>query len=332
MVAGPTQVTSLLKLLGDPTRLRILALVEREELSVGELSRALDMSQSRVSNHLRLLREADLVTERRDGTSTRLRLAAPTAGDVGLVAALWPALRPELATIPEHGADLARLAELVEERELASREFFDRVARDWDTIGVDFETGAARERSTASLLSGEEVFGDIGCGTGYLSASLLGLCRRLVCVDRSPAMLRQARERLSQDPRGTVVELRRGELHELPIDDGELDGLVCGMVLHHVPRADDALAEMHRVLRPGGRVVVLDLKPHAQEWVRGTLGDHHLGLQPGELAADLSRAGFEHVRLEPVHDAYRPTAPETVGSADGRARLPLFLLRARKAG
>lgn len=326
-----TALTSTLKTLGDATRLRILALLEREELSVGELSRSLGMSQSRVSNHLRVLRDAHLLAERRSGNSTFLRLPAPRSENGDAVAAeLWATLRDRVASLPEHAADLGRLAGVVDERERSSTEFFDRVARDWDKIGVDFATGQARQRALASLLPPGLVLADLGCGTGYMARAMLGLCRRLICVDRSRAMLAQARERLERAPGGTELDFRRGELDALPIGDGELDGLVAGMVLHHLVELERPLLEMRRVLRPGGTAVLVDLAPHGEEWMRETQGDRLLGIDPAEVTAALETAGFQGAVLEAVHDHYQPTVPgEPAGDSPGeRATLPLFLIRA----
>lgn len=341
MVAS-ADITALLKVLSDGTRLRILALVEREELSVGELSRALGMSQSRVSNHLRLLREAELLAERHAGKSTFLRLAVEARANGGAAALeLWTALCGRVAATPEHADDLGRLERVLEERARSESDFFDAVAADWDKIGVDFESGQARERAAAALLPRGLVLADLGCGTGYMARSLYGLCERLILVDRSPAMLARARERLARAPGSTVLDVRRGELDALPIEDALLDGLVAGMVLHHLPLLDGPLGEMRRVLKPGAPLALLDLVPHNEAWLREAQGDRLLGVDPADVLAALERHGFEHVALETPSDHYRPARPEESGqpssepeashgpeSARTRARLPLFLVRA----
>lgn len=328
-----------LKLLADPTRLRMLALLEQEELSVGDLSRALGMAQSRVSNHLRLLREAGLLAERHAGSSTFLRLV-PTRGAAngrGLTGELWRAVRGHLAGSAEHAADRMRLEAIVAERRQREGEFFDRVAGEWDKIGVDFTTGSARHRAAASLLPAGLVVADLGCGTGYFARGLLGLAARVICVDRSRPMLDQARERLASLSGDTEVELRSGELDALPIADGELDGVVAGLVLHHLPTPEGAVAEMLRCLRPGGTAVAVELAPHRETWMHAELGDRHLGLEPRDVAACFERAGFEDVRIEPLDDRYQPRGPgHALGDAsgdarsDGPARLSLYLVRARK--
>jgi ArsR family transcriptional regulator len=213
------------------------------------------------------------------------------------------------------------------ERAQSSSEFFDRVAGEWDKIGVDFSTGQARQRSALGLMPEGLVFADLGCGTGYLGQALLGRCARLICVDRSPRMLEEARLRLSRAPRGTALEFREGELDALPIQDGELDGLVAGMVLHHLAALDRPLAEMHRVLVPGAAACVLELAPHREDWMHSELGDRHLGLEPADVAAAFQRAGFVSVELEPVDDHYTPRRAD----AGQPARLALYVVRARKA-
>jgi len=325
VIAAPDTVPGLLKVLGDPTRLRILALVEREELSVGELSRALDMAQSRVSNHLRVLREAGLLAERHAGKSVFVRHGALGAGDTApLAARLWGTLRDDLASVTEHESDLLRLERVLAERTPSGAEFFDRLAGQWNTIGVDFETGQARQRATAAVLGRGAVIADLGCGTGYVAAALFGLVDRLICVDGSDGMLREAEKRLGRAPGRTRVEFRSGGLDALPLADAEVDGVVASLVLHHLPSLGPALGEMRRVIRPGGTAVAIDLAPHREEWVRDRLGDRHLGLEPVDVVRAFQRANFEDVHVEPLEDRYQPSSP------DGRrARLSLYLVRAR---
>jgi ArsR family transcriptional regulator len=331
LAAAP--VSAVLKLLADPTRLRILALLEREELRVGELSQALGMGQSRVSNHLRLLRDAGLLEERHAGTSTYLQLARGGAGQQ-VAARLWSTLRAEVTAQPAHAADLRRLGSVIAERERTSADFFERAARDWDKIGGEFQTGQARQRAAALLLPPGLVLADLGCGTGYLASSLAGLARKVICVDRSRAMLQRARERLERASPATELEFRLGELDDLPLATGEVDGVVAAMVLHHMARLEPSLREMLRILRPGGTAVVLELAPHREEWMHEVHGDRHLGLERDAVRAAFERTGFASAEVEPVDDRYQPALPPAETSskpaAPERARLELFLVRGRK--
>lgn len=320
-LAEPT-LPGALKLFSDPTRLRIIALLEREELSVGELSRALAMAQSRVSNHLRLLRDAELLLERHEGVSTFVRIAGNGSG---AVSRLWDALKGDVSALPEHAADVKRLEGVLRSRRARDGEFFDRVAGEWDKIAGEFKTGQARQRMVAHLLPREFIVADLGCGTGFVAEALLGHCSRLICVDRSAGMLKEARKRLLRSGSAMQIELRKGELGALPIADGEVDGAVAGMVLHHLPKVDDAVAEMFRILKPGGSAVVLELSPHRETWMRQELGDRHLGLEPSDVLSAFRRHGFADVVLDPVDDEFQPRRPDAQGVA-----LSLYIVRGRK--
>lgn len=315
---------SALKLLADPLRLRILALLVAEELSVGELSRCLDVSQSRTSNHLRLLREAGLLAERHVGPSTYLQLVvegerAPTARR------LFASFADELDGLPGRDADRLRLAQVLAARSDVS--FFDRVADRWDKVAGRFERGVGRERAALQLLPAGHVFADLGCGTGYMAESLLGVAQRLILVDRSEPMLEEARQRLEPRARDTVLDFRAGSLDALPIADGELDGVVCGMVLHHLADLDAAVAEMRRVVKPGAQAVVLELAPHREAWMREAQGDRHLGLAPRDVLAAFERAGFTDLRTEPLEDRYRPARTAAGEGTSEDPRLSLYLVR-----
>jgi ubiquinone/menaquinone biosynthesis C-methylase UbiE/DNA-binding transcriptional ArsR family regulator len=325
-----------LRLLADGTRLRILGLLEREELTVGELSRALGLAQSRVSNHLRLLREAELLSERHAGSSTHLRLAPGLLEDVQrapaapgdrespsrLWFALWQTLRKNLAELPEHAADLGRLSFVLQERSRLP-DFFDVVAGEYDKRAGDFETGQGRQRAAAQLFPSTMTLADVGCGTGYMAESLAAHRGKLILIDRSEQMLLRARERLAHAQ--AQLEFRQGSTEALPLADGEVDGLVCGLVLHHLAELDRPLAECFRALKPGGRAVALELHPHGEAWMQTELGDRHLGLEPQDVLAAFRRAGFSDVHLDAAQDRYRPKHP------DGRlVSLPLFTVGGQK--
>ncbi|MAE96538.1 MAG: ArsR family transcriptional regulator [Deltaproteobacteria bacterium] len=316
--ATPSTLPTLFRLLSDRTRLRVLGLLGQEELGVSELARILSLSASRLSNHLRLLREAGLVHDRKEGTWTFVRLNRE-----GLPAELWAAVESELERSDEGRVDRTTLQEVLEERRARSRAFFDRVAPVWDVIGSDFASGAARQRVAASLVAPHLVVADVGCGTGYLAQTLAPLVARLILVDHAPGMLSAAERNLAESP--CVLEFRQGEIDALPLVDDEADAVLAGLVLHHAPDPTAFFKEAHRVLRPGGVLVVEDLLPHKEGWMRETMADLRLGLDPRDLTARLLEVGFDDPVVESVEDAYTPERPDGV-----RVELPLFLLRCRK--
>jgi len=321
-------LTSTLKLFGDPTRLRILALLADEELTVGDVAKALDLSQSRVSNHLRHLREARLLTERHRGTACHLRLDRTAKATGGLAHRLWAHIDAELGHLPERDADRARLARVLAERRGGEASFFDRLASEWDNRAGDFTSGLGRTRALLQAVRPTGVYADIGCGTGYMARPLLGAVERLVLVDASAGMLEEAERRLAPEARGTVLDFRLGSSTDLPVEDEELDGIVAGLLLHHMDEPAAALAEMHRCLVPGGRAVVLELAPHNQDWMHEALGDRHLGLEPRDVMADMERAGFTDVHLDAVDDRYLPSLETpTEGPGGGAPDLSLFVVR-----
>jgi len=317
-----------MRLLGDPTRLRMLSLLEREELAVGELSRCLGMTQSRISNHLRLIRAAGILIERKVGTSTYVRLnRAAAAGS--LADRVWQILRPEMEHLPEHGADCTRLSSVLDARRTDPGAFFDRIAGQWDELSGAFSTGLGRYRAGLQLLPAGYRVADLGCGTGYMAEALLNAVDYLICVDRSEPMLAAAKKRLESQARGTQLEFRLGAMDDLPIQDQELDGLVSGMVLHHLESLEGTAREMFRVLRPGASATVLELAPHRDLSMRNLHGDRHLGLPATDILNALERAGFDQLVIDPLDDAYRPR-PEDQDSSGQAVSLPLYVVRARR--
>ncbi|MEE2711680.1 MAG: metalloregulator ArsR/SmtB family transcription factor [Planctomycetota bacterium] len=314
-----TTLPALFRLLADRTRLRVLGLLGREELAVGELARVLGLSPSRLGNHLRQLREAGLVQDRKEGTWTFVSLRKNGA----LPAELWAAVETELERSTDTQADLERLAEVLESRRARSRSYFDEVAPEWDMIGSDFRTGVARARVAASLVPNELIVADVGCGTGYLSSGLASIVSKVILVDHAPGMLDAARQNL--EGARCELEFRCGEIDALPLAEGEVDAVVAGMVLHHAPDLTAFFREASRVLKPGGVLVVEDLLPHREAWMRDTMADLRLGLEPRDLAARLTDIGFVDVVQDPVEDAYTPERPD-----GARVELPLFLIRGRK--
>lgn len=282
--------TRLLKALGDETRLRLLNLLARAELSGSDLMEILNLGQSRVSTHLSLLREVGLVTDRRAGRRSlySLRTEAPLVQDVlaGLTAS------PELA------ADLAGLEALEERRKQEARSYFDRVARGFGDEALPGRTWEGLCRSLIRLLPRGR-YADLGIGDGLLTLMLAETAERVTAVDLSSEMLGQLRQRAAAAGL-TNIETVEGDIDDLPLEDASHDVVVLSQALHHSEKPRRALAEAVRVLAPGGRLLVIDLLAHGEEWVRERLQDRQQGFTEPELVALLEGAGLAEVRVQRV--------------------------------
>jgi SAM-dependent methyltransferase len=282
--------SALYRLLGDEARLRLLRVLSKERLNVTELTGVLGLAQSGVSRHLGLLKEAGLVAEERDGGFTYYR-AAPPAGPLGDV------LRGHFADADVDAAvraDDARLQEILRLR----KENFDVHAgpdtRDARQL-VPGRSWAAWSRALALLMPRAPV-ADLGCGEGYLTMEAARWASTVIAVDRSQAVLDRARA-LARRRRVSNVVWKRGELEKLPIKDGAVDVAMLSQALHHAHDPRRALREAVRITSPGGRVLVLDLRAHAEEWVRAKLGDRRLGFDDDELKTMLTESGLTDVKV-----------------------------------
>jgi ArsR family transcriptional regulator len=282
------------KTLADPTRVRILALLEREELAVQELMGVLGMAQSRVSRHLAILREAGLLRDRRDGTFVYYRFPAPREGPWREA---WELVRRQQRGDPAAERDTAALAGVLEARAARTRSWFDSVGPEWDALRKVFNDDVLRARAIARLVPPGLVVCDVGTGTGVLALELARLGVRVIAVDHSPRMLDAAHAKFEAES-VDAVELRRGDAADLPLEDASVDAAFAHMVLHYLPSPADALAEMARIVKPGGVVVVVDFEEHDSEWMREELGVQWLGFPLDEVRVWLQRAGLRDVEIE----------------------------------
>ncbi|HUE87057.1 MAG TPA: metalloregulator ArsR/SmtB family transcription factor [Vicinamibacterales bacterium] len=287
--------SALFRLLGDEARLRLLRVLAHDRFNVTELTGVLGLAQSGVSRHLGLLEDAGLVSEERDGAYTYYRLS-PAVRDNGH-GPLWPLLESQFAIAHQAAAlraDDARLQEVLRLR----RENFDQHAGPDTRDGRQLVPGrswAAWARALAHLLPPADVV-DIGCGEGYLTIEVARWARRVVAVDRSSSVLKKARA-LAGRRRAANIVFKRGELEKLPLGAASVDVALLSQALHHAADPAQALAEAARVLRPGGKVLVLDLRAHEETWVREKLGDRQLGFTDQALAELLTGAGFTAVKV-----------------------------------
>lgn len=275
--------------LAEPTRARLLTALDRQELSVGELCTVVQLPQSTVSRHLRILGEEGWVVSRPDGSSRRY-MSAPLDESAGSV---WQVVRDTLLGSAETQHDAERLKAVLAARRTDSRAYFDSAAGEWDSTRVELFGRAVDGSSLLALLEPGWTVGDLGCGTGSTSAALAPWVERVVAVDGSYAMLDAARARVAGAPN---VELRAGELESLPLESCSLDVALLLLVLHHVAEPAAVLAEAGRVLRPGGRLMVMDMLPHDRDEYRRTMGHIWLGFGEEELAGLMQNAGFHTPR------------------------------------
>lgn len=276
-----------LKSIADPCRLRLVAILNRGEFTVQELTGVLSMGQSRVSRHLKILSDAGVVTVKRQGTWSYYR----AGGDNSFFNRLRPVLEQGLSTLPEYEQDLAAVARLLEERRKRSRDFFDRHARQWDDLVKSLlPVPEYLPELLASVPDGGTLV-EIGVGTGMMLTELATRVDSLIGVDHSAAMLDEARQRLAEAGIDSV-DLRLGEMTHLPLPDSSADCLLFNMVLHHAPDPSAVLKESARVLKPGGLLLVADLARHERELVREQLADQWLGFEESELVVWLEQAGF----------------------------------------
>jgi ArsR family transcriptional regulator len=285
------QAPALLRLLGDETRLRLLRLLAREALNVSELTAVLGVAQSGVSRHLGLLRDAGLVVEKRAGTFAWYSLAPEIEAGTDGRDGLWAWLREEFARkTAETRADDARLEEV---RRLRKENFSHHGAGDERRQLVPGRSWAAFARALGLLMPPLGV-ADLGCGEGYLTIEAARWARRVIAVDQSREVLDRARA-MAKRRRVSNVTWKRGRLEKLPLAGESVDLALLSQALHHVEEPAAALAEAWRVLRPGGRVVILDLREHHEAWVSQKLGDRWLGFSDRALADLLAAAGFSDV-------------------------------------
>jgi ubiquinone/menaquinone biosynthesis C-methylase UbiE len=314
MTATAMPLLDSLSALADPTRSRMLWLLDRQELTVSELCGVLQLPQSTVSRHLKTLADTGWVTSRRDGTSRYY--ARASHGDPAHQQ-IWQVTRDQLTTRPGAGQDARRLARVLAERSRTSRQFFATAAGEWDRLREELFGARLSSQALLGLLPDAWTVADLGCGTGAVLAELAPHVAQVIGVDASEEMLAAARVRV-----GDVcnVDLRRGTLEALPLGDGSVDAAVMMLVLHHVPSPSAALAEAHRVLKPGGRLLLVDMAPHDREEYRQRMGHVWLGFSDDQVRRLLESTGFASVRLTPVTPATDAKGPGLFSAVASRSR------------
>ncbi|MBI1815321.1 MAG: metalloregulator ArsR/SmtB family transcription factor [Deltaproteobacteria bacterium] len=305
MSSATPDIIGWMNALADATRARTLRLVEQYELTVADLCAVLQLPQSTVSRHLKLLADEGWVSARPEGTS---RLYRMDVDDLEPAARrLWNLLREQTASTRVAAHDAQRLATILSARQTRSQAFFSSAAGQWDHLRREMFGDRFDLTALAGLLEDTWVLGDLGCGTGQVSVAVAPFVRQVIAVDSSRAMLKAARQRLGMFPH---VDIRHGDLEALPIDDATLDAAVTCLVLHHVADPPAVLRAAARTLRPGGRLLVIDMLAHERREYQQQMGHVWLGFEPAQISDWLRDSGFERTRVQPL-----PPAPQAKGPA-----------------
>jgi ubiquinone/menaquinone biosynthesis C-methylase UbiE/DNA-binding transcriptional ArsR family regulator len=312
-MARPAVVFDQLGTLADATRSRILLLLEGTELTVGELCTVLQLPQSTVSRHLKILSDEGWVASR-DAGASRFYTLVPTRLD-RFAKKLWLVVRDQVSSGPAAQQDARRRESVLNARRGEMRSFFSTAAGNWDQLRSTLIGSRTDLLATLDLLDEEWTVGDLGCGAGHLSEALAPAVRRVIAVDESGAMLNAARRRLASLDN---VDIRSGSVEALPLEDSELDAALLFMVLQFVLEPVTALTEVRRVLKPSARVVIVDLTPHDHDEYSLKMGHVWQGFPEEQIRSWVAESGLELVRYRVL-----PADPKAKGPA-------LFSLVAKK--
>ncbi len=302
-MASRLNVLDQLSILADPTRSRALLLLERHELTVGELCTILQLPQSTVSRHLKLLSDDGWLVARGEGTSRFYRMLGDRLDES--TRSLWSVVRAQISASPGARQDMRRADGVLAKRRDKAILFFRDSSNLWDVMRTEMIGERADLLALLHLLDDSWVVGDLGCGSGHIAEALAPCVKKVVAVDESGPMLEAARKRLASHDN---VELRVGTIESLPIDDGALDAAILFLVAHFVTDPSRAMAEVRRVLRPGGRLLIVDLMSHDRVDYVVQLGHVWQGFDGPQVISWLEAAGFGACRYQPL-----PAAPEAKG-------------------
>lgn len=283
-----------LKALADPMRLRVLAAVAQEELTVGEVQEIVGSVQSSVSRNLAILRDAGFVRDRREGTNVYFSTheEMPEAARE-----LFRSLQPRLAELPDAKKDKARLEACRRRRLQRSQNYFETVAGDWERIRKSYFDDRLTSITIEKLLPRDLILADIGCGTGSLTFELARFAHKVIGVDLSTEMLRRART-VAEEREIHNAEFRVGDALALPLESQCVDAAFCVMVLHFLSDPQGAVSELCRVTRNGGRVILVDLVAHKQEWMREQMAHRWSGFERLSVESWFHNAGVTEVDYE----------------------------------
>jgi len=301
--ARPERLLGWMASLADPTRLRLLRLLERNELQVQELCDVLQLPQSSVSRHLKVLADEGWVGSRAQATTRLYRMAETDAG----ARRLWHLAKEQTNGWATAAQDNLRLARRLADRQPAAQAFFAGAAGQWDRLRSEMYGDAFTVAALLALLPPGWTVADLGCGTGHAAVALAPFVGRVIGVDQSAAMLKAARKRAGDLQN---VDWRQGSLEALPLEDGSVDAALLLLALTYVAEPRAALCEAARILRPGGRLVAVDLLRHDREAFRRQMGQESLGFEPSGLETLARAAGLGSVTARSL-----PPEPKAKGPA-----------------
>ncbi len=299
MIATTAALFDRLVALSDPIRCRLLLALEQQELAVTDLRTALQLPQSTVSRHLKVLADEGWITSRANGTSNWYRMAGRDL-DPG-ARRLWSVVKEQFSGTPAAVRDAERIKSVLSERHGRSQAFFATSAGQWDKLRTELFGTGVEWLALAGLLGRDWVVGDLGAGTGQLSANLAPMVGQVIAVDESAAMLKSLTARVEDLPN---VEVRQGAVESLPIESNHLDLAMIVLVLHHVAEPARAMAEVSRVVKPGGRIIIADMMPHERTEYRESMGHQWLGFDRHAVDGWCQSAGLTGL-------TYRPLPPQS---------------------
>jgi len=301
----PDRLLRWMSSLADATRLRLLALLAEHELGVSDLCDVLQLPQSTVSRHLKILADEGWAISRRQGTTNLYQVVLDELEQPQRE--LWLITRGQAGDWATLQQDRLRLQQLVLNKQQDAGAFFADAAEHWDNIRHELYGQAFTRDAMLGLIPSHWTVADLGCGSGALARELSPYVEHIIGIDNSKPMLAAARQRTHDLAN---IELRQGDLVSLPIEDASIDATLCVIVLTYVQDSAAAIREMYRVLRPGGRAVVVDLFAHNREPFRRQMGQVRSGFTTDALTEQFAAAGFRRVICRPL-----PPSPEATGPA-----------------
>ncbi len=292
----------------------MLLILERHELTVNEIRSVLQLPQSTVSRHLKILGDEGWVVSRPEGTSRRYRMTEKLEPSVRR---LWHLVREQVVATPAAAQDSRRVQSVLAHRRTRSQKFFSSAAGQWDRLRGELFGSRSDIMGLLGLIDESWRVGDLGCGTGQLSELMAPFAASVIAVDDSAAMIGAARKRLASFDN---VAVRAGSLEALPIEDATLDVALLFLVLHYVVEPELALAEAHRVLKPGGRLIIVDMMPHDRQDLIDEMGHVWRGFSEEEVSSLLHAAGFPRGRYHPLPADESAKGPTLFTAVARRAR------------